>query len=153
MEIRNIIKFTAPLILLFFSSCYLENKPVDIAPDNLLSKENMILVMADIQVVEGALNYNRVIRRGGKTYRESYYNQLFLEHDITAKDFKQNLDYYNMRPEVMQEILEKVLEITNQTLGKLEKKMTEEKIADSLKKIEELNDSLNLMLDSLSTNN
>lgn len=153
MEIKNIIRITAPLILLFFSSCYLENKPVDITPDNFFSKEKMILVMTDIQIIEGALNYNRVIRRGGKTYKESYYNQLFLEHEITAMDFKQNLAYYNMRPKVMEEILEKVLENTNQKLGQLEKKITEEKIADSLRKIEEKNDSLNLLLDTLSTNN
>lgn len=153
MEIKNIIRITAPLILLFFSSCYLENKPVDITPNNLFSKDKMILVMTDIQIVEGALNYNRVIRRGGNTYKESYYNQLFLEHEITAMDFKQNLAYYNMRPKVMEEILEKVLENTNQKLGQLEKKITEEKIADSLRKIEEKNDSLNLLLDTLSTNN
>lgn len=109
--------------------------------------------MTDIQIIEGALNYNRIIRRGGNTYTESYYNQLFLEHKITAMDFKQNLAYYNMIPKVMEEILNKVLENTNQKLGQLEKKITEEKIADSLRKIEEKNDSLNLLLDTLSTNN
>ena len=152
MEIRHLIKFAAPLVLLFFSSCYLENKPVDITPDNLFSKEKMILVMTDIQLVEGALNYNRITKRGSKELKEPYYNQIFLEHNITAKDFKQNLAYYNMRPEVMEQILDKVLENTNQNLGQLEKRITEERIADSLRKIKEINDSLNLLLDSLPTN-
>lgn len=150
MEIRSIIKIAAPLLLLFFSSCYLENKPVINSPDNLFSKEKMILVMTDIQLIEGALNYNRVTKRGSSEFKEPYYNQLFIEHKITAKDFKQNLDYYNMRPDVMEEILDKVLENTNQKLGQLEKKITEERIADSLKRIEEINDSLSLLVDSLS---
>ena len=153
MEIRNIIKLIVPLFLLFFSSCYLENKPEDKKPENLFSKDKMIEVMTDIQIIEGTLNYDKLKRKSTKKLKEPYYNQLFIEHKITAKDFKQNLAYYNMRPEIMEEILEQVLENTNQILGNLEQRITKEKIADSLRKIEIRKDSLKRLSDSLITNN
>jgi len=152
LEIRNIIKLTVPFILLFFSSCYIENKPVDNQPDNLFSKDKMTEVMTDIQIIEGALNFDKLKRKSIKELKEPYYNQLFIEHKISAKDFKQNLAYYNMRPEIMEEILEQVLENTNQILGKLEQRITKEKIADSLRKIEMQKDSLIRLSDSLNTN-
>lgn len=133
-----------------FSSCYIENKPTVIIPDNLFSEKKMIAVMTDVQLVEGTLSYNRIKRKGNNNFKEEYYNQVFLEHNITAKDLRENLNYYNLQPELMQKIIEKVLENLNQTQGQLEKKIAEEKIADSLKLIEDRIDSLRVV-DSLST--
>ncbi len=106
--------------------------------------------MTDVQLVEGTLSYNRIKRKGNNNFKEDYYNQVFLEHNITAKDLRENLNYYNLQPELMQKIIEKVLENLNQTQGQLEKKIAEEKIADSLKLIEDRIDSLRVV-DSLST--
>lgn len=131
--------------MLLISSCYTENTQVIVIPDNLFSEEKMVNIMAEVQIVEAALAHHRLHRRGDKTYKEPYYNQVFLEYGITAKDFKQNLNYYNSIPESMEKILEKVLEINNQKLGELENKIREDKIADSLKKIELLNDTLKVI--------
>lgn len=141
MEIKNIIKLAIPIILFLFSSCYTENKHKVIIPDKLFSEEEMIKIMTDIQLLEGALNYNRV-KRWNKELKQPYYNKVFLEYNITAKDFKQNLNYYNSDPKNMGHIFEKVIENINQELGIVEIKIVEERVADSLKKIELFNDSI-----------
>lgn len=127
-------------------------------PDNLFSETKMIAVVTDIQLVEGTLNYNRIKRKGGDSFKESYYNQVFIEHNITAKDLRQNLNYYNSQPELLEKIIDKVLENLNQTQGKLEKEITEKRIADSLQLIAFRLDSLRVadslfVADSLSPNN
>lgn len=142
MEIKNIIKLAIPILLLLFSSCYTENRHTVIIPDKLFSEEEMISIMTDVQLLEGALNYNRVIKRWNKELKQPYYNEVFLEYNITAKDFKQNLDYYNSDPKNMERIFEKVIENINQELGIVEIKIAEERVSDSLQKIELFNDSI-----------
>lgn len=135
-----------------FSSCYTENKPSAIIPNNLFSETKMIAVMTDVQIVEGALTYKRTKTKNIKNYKEPYYNQIFIEYNITANDLKQNLNYYNSDPELMEKIIDQVLENLNQTQGQLEKKIAEEKIADSIRMIEKKTDSLRVA-DSLMSNN
>jgi transcription termination factor NusB len=113
-------------------------------PDNLFSETKMIAVLTDVQIVEGALNYNRLKRKGANSFKEPYYNQVFLEHNITAKDLRQNLNYYNSQPELMEKIIDKVLENLNQLQGQVEKEIADQKIADSLKIIEYRIDSLRI---------
>ena len=135
-----------------FSSCYTENKPSAIIPNNLFSETKMIAVMTDVQIVEGALTYKRTKTKNIKNYKEPYYNQIFIEYNITANDLKQNLNYYNSDPELMEKIIDQVLENLNQTQGQLEKKIAEEKIADSIRMIEKKTDSLRVA-DSLMSYN
>lgn len=151
MEIKTFLKLALPLLLFLFSSCYRENKIVIVEPDNLFSETKMIAVMTDVQLVEGALSYYSKTRRQNKSYKEPYYSQVFIEHNITVKDLRQNLNYYNLQPELMEKIINQVLENLNQMQAQLEKKIAEERIADSLKIIEQRVDSLRIA-DSLSTN-
>ncbi len=108
--------------------------------------------MTDVQIVEGALTYKRTKTKNIKNYKEPYYNQIFIEYNITANDLKQNLNYYNSDPELMEKIIDQVLENLNQTQGQLEKKIAEEKIADSIRMIEKKTDSLRVA-DSLMSYN
>jgi hypothetical protein len=119
----------------------------------------MISVLTDIQVAEGAINFKRRKRIDVKDLKAAYYNQVFLKHNITANDFKQNMDYYNSSPERIEKILEKVLENLNQMQGDLERKISDSlkfiRIQDSIKKADSAyfkikHDSLRL-LDSLNT--
>jgi len=152
LEIKNFIRISLPIIIFLFSSCYTENKPSAIIPNNLFSETKMIAVMTDVQIVEGALTYKRTKTKNIKNYKEPYYNQIFIEYNITANDLKQNLNYYNSDPELMEKIIDQVLENLNQIQGQLEKKIAEEKIADSIRMIEKKTDSLRVA-DSLMSYN
>lgn len=141
------------------SACYHINENETAKPDNLFDKQKMINILTDAQIVEGALNYNRVNRVNITELKEEYYNQVFIKYDITAYDFKQNMDYYNSKPEKLEEILNSVLVKLNQIQALLEQKIADEKaVQDSLNNIHVQDsiknaDSLNNINNKLSGNN
>lgn len=79
-------------------------------PEHLLSKEEMIEITTDIQLVEAALSYRRNLGLDFRNIRETYYSLLFEKHDITAKIYEDNLTYYNQNPQRMEDIYEAVLQ-------------------------------------------
>jgi len=142
LEIKNLFVLAVMAIMLSLSSCYTENKPDFKAPPNLFTKDKMVAVMTDVQLAESAINHERLHQRKKGGFKELYYNQIFIEHNITAKDFKDNLNYYNTQPKLMEEILDKVLENINKIMGETEIIIAEKKIADSLKRQEPIEDKL-----------
>ncbi len=94
--------------LLFFS-CYHENHPQVEVPENLLSKKQMVDILTDIYLAEGAIIYHRMNKTFAEEKSASYFKLIFDEHQITHRILKDNLGYYNSDPEIMEEILEDVL--------------------------------------------
>lgn len=141
------------------NACYHINENEIVKPDNFFDKQKMINILTDAQIVEGALNYNRINRINVTELKEEYYNQVFIKYNITAYDFKQNMDYYNSKPDVMEEILNGVLEKLNQIQAQLEQKIADEKaVKDSLNKIRiqdsiAVADSVKMVENTLSGNN
>lgn len=141
------------------NACYHINENEIVKPDNFFDKQKMVNILTDAQIVEGALNYNRINRVNVTELKEEYYNQVFIKYNITANDFKQNMDFYNSKPEVLEEILDGVLEKLNQIQAQLEQEIADKKaIDDSLKKVHvqdsiKIADSLNMIKIKLSGNN
>lgn len=98
------------LIIILLHSCYHENKAVVEEPKPLLTEEEMVIILTDIQLAEGALAYNRVHRIEYKEeYKDSIFKLIFDQHNINNKILVKNMNYYNANPEVMGEIYEQVL--------------------------------------------
>jgi hypothetical protein len=105
------------LILIFFTllsitSCYHVNKQEVVPPDPLIPKEEMVSILADIYLAEGALAYNRLDIKDKKIaekYSTAYYVQIFDKYHINHRILKENLNYYNSDPKNMEKILEEVL--------------------------------------------
>jgi len=117
------------LLLPVFFSCYHENQPELTVPEQLLSEDEMVLIITDIQLAEGALTYRRTRRVEQQGFRESAYKKIFSNYGITAKILNENVNYYNSNPERMELIYEKVLA----NLSRMEGELTEgESIADSI---------------------
>ena len=90
-------------------------------PERLLSEQEMISIMTDVQIIEADINYQKQLERERdpedtttiipkdyvKMSRE-YYGQLFEHHGITDSIFSQNLRYYTERPEVLENIMDSV---------------------------------------------
>lgn len=146
-------------MILLISACYHINEDNTVKPDNFFDKQEMINILTDAQIVEGALNYNRINRVNVNELKEEYYNQVFIKYNITAYDFKQNMDYYNSKPDEMEDILNGVLEKLNTIQAQLEQKIADEKsLQDSLNKIRikdsiRIADSLNIIKNKLPGNN
>jgi len=63
-------------------------------PENLIPRDNMVKVLADIQLIEASikLNNNRKLKKEEYTYY--YYQYLFEKHNITEEEFNISLEYY-----------------------------------------------------------
>jgi len=104
---RNIIIFFSSLIIL--SSCYQENVPVVTPPEILLSKEEMISILTDVYIAEGAIAYQKSQKTLPEGADITYYEQIFEKHKINHRILKENLSYYNSNPKNMELLLEEVL--------------------------------------------
>ena len=111
-----------PIIILCFvlaTACGGRDK--SFKPDRLLNEQEMIAIMADVQVIEAEINYEKQKERerdpddttfvAPKDYLKmsrEYYGQLFEHYDITDSIFSQNMQYYTERPEVLERIMDSV---------------------------------------------
>lgn len=103
--------------MLLFSAC--GNKSNAFVPERLLTEQEMIDVMTDVQIIEADINYQKTHEREqndsvkpmpkdfAKTSAE-YYRQLFEHHGITDSVFAQNIRYYTERPAVLEKIMDSV---------------------------------------------
>ena len=112
------------IILLFFvlvSACGHEDK--GFMPDRLLTKQEMMAILADVQIIEADINYQKTqeheqkpddtIKIVPKDYvrmSRDYYDQLFEHYGITDSIFVQNMKYYTERPEVLGRIMDSVMQ-------------------------------------------
>jgi len=110
------------LLLPFFFSCYHENQSEVNFPEHLLSEDEMVAIITDVQLVEGALVYRRSRRIEQQGFRKSAYKQMFSTYGITAKILNENINYYNSDPATMELIYDQVLA----KLSRMEGELTEE---------------------------
>ena len=102
--------FSLVLIALLFNSCYHDNKQEAVVPDKLLSEDELVKVMTDIQLAEGIITYQRFQRANiKKEYKDTVYMVVLSNYGLTVNDLNDNLDYYNSNPENMELLYEKVL--------------------------------------------
>ncbi|MFK5854514.1 MAG: DUF4296 domain-containing protein [Bacteroidota bacterium] len=137
--------FSLFIILLALSSCYEENKTVVIIPSNLLSEQQMIGILTEIQIAEAGFSINKN-RKSSNELKPEYYNKALEQHSITLKQFKENTNYYHNYPKIMENIYEQVLANLSQIQNSVikEKEAFDEKVkADSITMIE---DSIKLIL-------
>jgi len=98
------------LLIASLSSCYTENKPEIVPPDELMTEEQIVNVLTDLNIAEGII----AVRRQGKSnvtmeFKDSLYQLVFENWGITSAQLNQNLDYYNNDPKHMERIMDQVL--------------------------------------------
>ncbi len=126
------------------SSCYNMNKSESVIPDKIVSKSQLVEILTEVQIAEASFRISKNRSKASKL-KPMYYDKILKENGITLQQLKDNMDYYQASPKVMEEIYELVLanlsKIQSEVL--LEKEEMEKAIAaDSISK---LNDSLNLL--------
>lgn len=77
-------------------------------PKVLLSEAQMIDIILDVHLVEGALNFKRNLGQSMDDQKNLYFDQLFREHGISQRLFQNNLFYYNRIPKQMENIYDSV---------------------------------------------
>ena len=109
------------IILLFVLATACGSRDKGFMPERLLSEQEMVDIMTDVQIIEADINNQKMQERGNegndsvktvpkdfvKLSRE-YYRQLFEHYGITDSIFSQNMRYYTERPEILERIMESV---------------------------------------------
>ena len=109
------------IILCFVLATACGRKDKGCLPDRLLTEQEMITIMADVQVIEADINYQKqqererdpndttpVVPKDYLKMSRFYYDQLFEHYGITDSIFSQNMKYYTERPEVLERIMDSV---------------------------------------------
>jgi hypothetical protein len=95
--------FGLAILTLLFSSCYHENKKQVIIPEILLSEDELVTVLTDLQLAEGVINLQRLQKVSiKKEFKDSVYMLVFENYGITLEDLTSNLNYYNNDPQHME---------------------------------------------------
>jgi len=105
----NIFKIiiTALAISILIFSCIrekIEEKPADV-----VTKEQMIQIFADIHIAEAAMYENRFYPDTLKVNKPMLYNQLLKSHKLTHESFDRSYNYWSTEPKVIDEIYEQVI--------------------------------------------
>lgn len=136
--------FFALTILTIFTSCYHVNESEIIVPDVLLSESQLVEILTEVQIVESGLGISKNRNKSDKLKPE-YYSKILQQYGISVQQLKENLDYYQNYPKVLEEIYDRVLanlsKMQSEVLEEM-KKIEEKRIADSISMV---NDSLDIL--------
>ena len=75
-------------------------------PWGILSHDEMVAVLLDVHVAEAAMKI--VDSRAKRIEKQEYYNQVFVKHNITKKQFDKSLDWYARHPKLLVAIYDDV---------------------------------------------
>jgi Domain of unknown function (DUF4296) len=107
-EFRNVMLAGIALVL---AAC---GGPEAAIPKEQIPFDTMVVLMADIHVVEAKTNLSRA--KGieeGKQQLYNDYEQVFFNHSITQKQFEDNYKFYSANPPLFNRLFEKTLEELN----------------------------------------
>lgn len=95
-------------IVLLFLLAACGNKSKTIMPSRLLTEQEMIAIMYDVQILEADMNYRKSNGKMIGDMPKEYYQQLFEHYGITDSIFNENMRYYTHDPATMERIMDSV---------------------------------------------
>ena len=98
----NVIKHVAVILLFFSLSGCIDHTVV--IPEGYLSHEEMVPIMVDIHLVEGARSGKLVL--GDTNHLPDYFARVYQKHEISEQQFKTSFDWYTKHPELLKAIYE-----------------------------------------------
>lgn len=105
------------VVLVLFASCSSGSEK----PENLLSKETMIQVMADMQLAEAKVKNIRVSTDSARHVYSIYELQILDAHGIDPEQYKSSYQYYLDSYDEMAEIHTALIDTLNQRQSQIVK--------------------------------
>ncbi|HNQ60851.1 MAG TPA: DUF4296 domain-containing protein [Bacteroidia bacterium] len=90
-----------------------------IIPDNILSKEELVPVLVDIQIAQASqiiFEYSDTIKYSLKQYQM----EILKKKNIPEEKFQQSMKFYSTHPELLQDIYNEVVNELSKKEGELE---------------------------------
>ena len=82
-----------------------------IPADSLISSGKMILILADVHMVEAALLLERNEGKESKEKPALYYQGIFTKYHISRIRYDENLKFYRRNPAIMLKMYDKVIDL------------------------------------------
>ncbi len=103
-------------ILVLLLSCG-SDKSVDSRPNNLLSKDSLISVIIDLEVLN--VHYENKYKRPAlyKRKLDSVIELLLIEKGVTQEQLEKSIDYYSIYPDTIFKIYESTLDSINHMIN------------------------------------
>ena len=109
----------APILFLFLLmimiSCREAPLPEDIVsaaiPDSVISENRMVMIMADVHLVEAGLEAERNAGKLSPDRSDSLYRGLFLKYGISVKTYEGSLQFYSQDPERFAKMYNQVIAV------------------------------------------
>lgn len=112
LPFRN-LKLTLGLLLVTIAclsmSCKRNDTNQEPKPEIMLSENQMIQLIADINLAEASLNYKRNKGITLTKFKEPVFALIFEKHGLTRQILEDNLSWYNQNPVLMEKIYDSVL--------------------------------------------
>lgn len=105
------------VVLIILSAC----SPGAKKPENLLSKETMIQVMADMQLAEAKVKNLRVSTDSARQVYSIYELHIFEKRGIEPEQYKESYQYYLSSYEEMRKIHTALIDTLNQRQSQIVK--------------------------------
>ncbi len=100
------------VILVILASCSGKHDlvlPRGLSQDSIIPKEEMVMIIADMHVLEAIFQMQRNRVRKSMDPVSARYSQLFSKYKISKKRFDLNIAYYQSDPEVFLKIYDEVV--------------------------------------------
>lgn len=105
---KNLTGLLAGILLL--SSCYDQyNDSMAVKPENLIYRDTIVLILADIEIAESALRHKQNYGMEIKNKAEAYFNEIFKRYKVSKEQFDSSMTYYKEDVDVINEIYEDVI--------------------------------------------
>lgn len=103
----------AKITLLFLGFALVSCQRPDevIIPSDTLSQDEMVTILTDIHLVEGAKVGNKIM--GDTIAAPVYFNKVYKKHGITEAKFEEDFRFYSEHPKLMIKVYERVIENLN----------------------------------------
>jgi len=121
-------------------------------PDRLISQDQMIEILTQIQLAEGKVvlerEKNKDYRLTGKEYTQAIYHQF----DITPDQLIENLNYYQSKEDIMVDIYDEVLANLSTMEDEVKIKIKEKQLKIKLDSVHRADSVAQLLADSIAKN-
>lgn len=81
----------------------------------------MVEILTDMEIVEAKLLYTNEHGGSADSLKDSYYQQLYDHYGITKEQLTENISFYTQKPDVLENIMKRVIDSLNKAQGTVSK--------------------------------
>lgn len=97
------------VIMMILAGCYQDAPESSFDMNLVLSQDSMVVLMTDLQLVDGAVNVKSRGNQLMEEYSSAYTRQVLEKHNLSHEVFSESMRYYSYHVEKMDEIYEQVI--------------------------------------------